>query len=77
MSLSGIDTSTFKPHSCRSASTSTAKATGVPIGKILKAGQWAKESTFYKYYCRNIVFEDISKNEEFANSLLSDTRVTK
>ena len=47
MSKSGVDTTVFNPHSCRSA-----KSLGVPLHKILKSGQWATESTFYKFYQR-------------------------
>ena len=74
MTTSGIDTSHFKPHSCRSASTSSASNAGISIANILKAGQWSKESTFYKFYKRNILWEDISKNDVFATTILSQTR---
>ena len=51
---SGIDTSVFKPHSTRSASTSKALASGVPIDVILKHGNWSQISTFYRYYQKEI-----------------------
>ena len=44
---SGVNLDTFTAHSCRSASTSKAAATGVPLEKILMAGQWSTSSTFY------------------------------
>ena len=47
MRISGADTDIFKPHSCRSASTSTARITGVSTENILKCGQWSANSTFY------------------------------
>ena len=54
MRISGVDTDIFKPHSCRSASTSKAHITGVSIENILKCGQWSSDSTFYKFYCRTL-----------------------
>ena len=36
MKLAGIDTNTFKSHSCRSAS--AAKRSGIPIDQILQQG---------------------------------------
>ena len=40
---SGIDTSEFKAHSVRSASSSHAYARGVPIADILRAADWTNE----------------------------------
>ena len=54
MRISGVDIDIFKPHSCRSASTSKAHITGVSIDNMLKCGQWSTDSTFCKFYCRNI-----------------------
>ena len=69
-SLSGTDTSMFKPHSCRSASTSKSSSSGAAIEQILKSGQWKSTSTFYHFYCRNITWTNFSENAEFANSIL-------
>ena len=71
MRISGVDTDIFKPHSCRSASTSKAHISGVSIDNILKCGQWSSDSTFYKFYCRNIDCYDYSGGAEFSNSILS------
>ena len=49
---SGVDTSVFKAHSVRSASTSYAYAKGVPIAEILRAADWTNAGTFKKYYLR-------------------------
>ena len=70
LSSNGIDTSIFKPHSCRSASTSKVSSSGIAIEHILKSGQWKSSSTFYQFYCRNITWTDFSENVEFANSTL-------
>ena len=72
MSTSGVDTTVFNPHSCRSASSSTAKSSGVPLHKILASGQWATESTFYKFYQRQIIWSDVTDNKEFADSILAN-----
>ena len=50
MTLSGVDTTIFKAHSCRSASTSKAKDFDIPIDTILQAGGWSSDKTFYNYY---------------------------
>ena len=54
LSLSGIDTSVFKAHSTRSTSSSKARLLGISTKEILKKGHWSKESTFQKFYFRNI-----------------------
>lgn len=45
----------FTPHSCRSASTSKAKAINVDITEILKRGCWKNEKTFRSFYDKEIV----------------------
>ena len=54
MASAGIDTTMFKPHSTRSATTSAALRKGVPISNILKSAQWSSEVTFNKYYNKPI-----------------------
>jgi len=51
----GIDTSLYKAHSCRSASTSKAKVLGLSLKDILKRGQWSGKSTWQKYYNKEII----------------------
>ena len=58
LSQAGIDTKTFSGHSTRSASSSKAKARGVPIGEILKRGFWSQSTTFEKFYHKEILAED-------------------
>lgn len=50
----GIDTSIFAAHSTRGAAASKAVSSGVPIHSILKQGSWARESTFAKFYHRDV-----------------------
>ena len=52
MTDAGIDTSVFKAHSIRSATTSNAYAKGIPISEILHNADWTNEHTFRKYYLR-------------------------
>ena len=61
---SGIDVNIFKPHSTRSASTSKAKLSDVPLADILDKAGWKSESTFAKFYDKKIV------EDTFANKVL-------
>ena len=54
MTLAGIDTKIFKPHSTREASTSKAFAQHKPLQDILDSAGWKSERTFHKFYRRNI-----------------------
>ena len=54
LSLSGIDISQFSAHSTRSASTSSAFKSGVPISDIMKVADWTQASTFKKFYQKPI-----------------------
>lgn len=57
LTLSGIDTSTFKGHSTRSASSSKAVVQGVPMTEILKKGHWTTSTTFERTYRKEILVE--------------------
>ena len=48
----GIDTSIFKAHSTRSASTSRALSSGVPLEEVLKMADWSGPSTFNRFSYR-------------------------
>ena len=62
---SGIDINLFKPHITRSASTSKAKLSDVPLADILDKAGWKSESgTFAKFYDKRIV------EDTFANKVL-------
>lgn len=47
---SGIDTFKYQAHSCRSASTSEAKVSGLSMKEILKRGQWSNKSALQRFY---------------------------
>ena len=52
--LAGIDTKNFKGHSTRSASTSKAASQGLSVKEILSRANWSNESTFQKFYNKEI-----------------------
>ena len=51
----GVHTTVFKPHSYRSASVSKAKVNSVPTSVVLEKGCWIRESTFKKFYYKDII----------------------
>ena len=53
MELAGIDTSFYKAHSTRSASTSKAARAGVTMESILKVADWSNVDTFRRFYHRD------------------------
>ena len=64
--LAGIDTSSYTAHSVRAASTSKAKALGISLNDILQMGDWTRESTWQKFYHKEVA--SVSKN--FQETLL-------
>ena len=52
LSKAGVDTSIFKAHSVRGASTSAAAEAGISIPEILEAADWSNKSTFERFYYR-------------------------
>ena len=53
MERAGVDTSVFKAHSVRGASTSAAANVGATIQDILNAADWRTESVFKRFYHRS------------------------
>ena len=45
----------FKAYSFRGASTSKAKVNGASLEDILKRGSWSNQSTWQKFYRKEIV----------------------
>ena len=62
---SGIDTSVFKAHSVRGATTSAASNQGVTTEDILKAADWSNSSTFQRFYYKPV------RNSTFGRTVLS------
>ena len=65
MAKAGIDTSTYKAHSTRSAATSKAYAQGMSLEEILAMANWTNAGTFFRYYKRE------SQGHSFGNRVLS------
>jgi len=65
LKLAGIDTYYFKGHSTRAASTTKACQLGVTVVEIIKTGQWTTDSTFKKFY-----HKDLQSVENFQSSLI-------
>ncbi|CAG2233745.1 unnamed protein product [Mytilus edulis] len=59
MCRAGIDTSIFKAHSTRSASTSKAKQNNVPVSDILAKAGWSSSTTFGKFYDKTVTTSDV------------------
>lgn len=55
LAMAGIDTSAFKAHSVRGASASKLAEINIPVAKIMEKASWSCESTFQKFYNKNIV----------------------
>ena len=65
LDCAGIDTSRFKAHSTRPASTSAAKRNSVNIDDILSTAGWSSARTFAVFYDR-----PIREHSQFANGVL-------
>ena len=70
MESAGVDTSIFKAHSVRSASTSAASMMGVTTEDILGAADWSTESSFQRFYYKPV------RDTVFAKSVLTATNNT-
>ena len=64
MQQAGVDITTFKTHSTRSASTSAAYNAGILVTNIMKAADWKRATTFKRFYHKPI------KNSSFGQSTL-------
>ena len=67
MTAAGVDTSLYKPHSTRAASTSAAAHAATPLDTILKTAGWASASTFAKFYRKEIA----PPSSTFSDNVLS------
>ena len=72
LSDAGIDTSTYKAHSCRSASSSKAKEIGIPYTEILKRGGWSGDSTFKRFYDKSIIGKNNQKEFDFVARIIEN-----
>ena len=65
----GVDTSVFKAHSVRGASSSAASEKGVLIEDILRTADWSTDSTFRRFYYRP------SRQNSYAQAILQERPV--
>lgn len=61
LSLSGIDITTFKAGSTRSASVSAANRFGASAEQIIKQGDWSNLGTYQRYYNRDLNDSPVGK----------------
>ena len=66
MTAAGIDTSVYKSHTTRAASTSFLIGKHFDINDIIGAAGWSKEGTFQKFHNRDII-----SNFNFGSALLN------
>ena len=52
LTKAGVDTSIFKAHSVRGATTTAAALAAISIPEILEAGDWSSQSVFERFYYR-------------------------
>ena len=60
---SGVDITTFKCHSTRSAVASKSFLSGIPIHQILEAASWSNVKTFAQFYNKPIVDKPCFSND--------------
>ena len=71
MTAAGIDTSVYKSHTTRAASTSSLVGKHFDIKDIIGAAGWSKEGTFQKFYNRDIV-SNFNLGSALLNASVSD-----
>ena len=70
--LSGIDISKYKSHSTRGASTSRARALGIPLNAIMKHAGWKAATSFANYYNKKIEVDTTKVAQALLDSVYSD-----
>ena len=68
LSKARVDTSVFKAHSCRSASSSKARDAGISVSELLKKRGWKSVHTFKTFYSRD---KKESKDVDFEFNYIS------
>ncbi|KAJ8969397.1 hypothetical protein NQ314_001796 [Rhamnusium bicolor] len=68
LTIAGIDTAKFRPHSTRHSSSSAAQRQGISLETICRTAGWSERtSTFAKYYNKPLT----SQKTEYAKAILS------
>ena len=58
LAQAGANRKTFSSHSCRSSASSKADNMDVDLDTILKMGCWSLQSTFQKFYSKELEYMD-------------------
>ena len=69
LTQAGVNTDIFSSHSCRSSASSKADNMGVDLDNILKMGCWSRQSTFWKFYSKELEYMD--KNNRVAETIVN------
>ena len=69
LTQAGVNTNTFSSHSFRSSASSKTNNMGVDLDTILKMGCWSRESTFRKFYSKELEYMD--KNNRVADTIVN------
>ena len=69
MQKAGVDTTIFKPHSTRAASTSKARSCNVSLPVIMKAASWSSDCVLNTFYNKPVQSPNVS--DSFSHAILS------
>lgn len=69
MQKAGVDTTIFKPHSTRAASTSKARSCNVSLPAVMKAASWSSDCIFNTFY--NNPVQPLNSSDSFSHAILS------
>ena len=71
MQEAGNNTGLLLPHSCRSAATSKANASGTSITAILQSASWSRDSCSKKLYSKGMqqVYPNSNNEDNFGRNL--------
>ena len=69
LTQAGVNTNIFSSHSCRSSATSKVDNMDVGLDSILKTGWWSRQSTFCKFYSKELEYMD--KNNRVTETIVN------
>ena len=58
LAQAGVNTKCFSSYSCRYSASSKADKMGVDLDTVLKIGSWSRQSTFRKFYSKELEYMD-------------------
>ena len=68
-----MNTDIFSSHSCRSSASSKTDNMAVDLDNILKMGCWSRQSTFWKFYSKELEYMD--KNNWVAETIVNSLKI--